>query len=264
MRRVFFLLSLLLLPLKVLALYNGNPSAPMMPEVGIFIPQEVWFGVKTGYAFDRVYDRKLHMSGQHLQHCNKRVQKYESLSNFGVLTLNFYDRVEIFGDVGVTSFDLWHHPFPESKVSYHTGSRFTWGVGGRAIIAYWGNLQFALNAEYFRSNPPLSSLEVNGKAYPARHSELHFTEWQVGAGFSYRVDWFIPYIGVDFANFRIHIDHLDAIEFLIPSGHVTFKENYPAGLFLGFGMAPHRAFSMNVELRFFNENAVSVSADIKF
>lgn len=260
--RLIFLL--LLMPLSAIALYNGNPSLPMMPEEGLFISKEHWLGLKAGYEFNRVYDRKLHMEGQHLEHCTKKVQKYESLSNFGLVTLNFNDRAELFGSLGSLSSEISHHPFSDTKISYHSGTNFAWGVGGRAILAYWGDLQLSVNAEYVKSHPGLSSLKVNGKSYPTRHAEIDYCEWQVGIGVSYRFNWFVPYIGVDYADFRERIEHLDSIKFLIPSKHVTFKDTYPCGLFLGFGLAAQKAFQLNAEVRFINENAVSLSADFKF
>ena len=263
--RVFpSLLSLLLLPLHLVALYNGNPSLPMMPESGAFISKDYWIGVKAGYAFDYVYDRQLHMTGKTPDHSHRKVQKYNSVSNFGVVTLNFNDRVEAFGLLGSMSAELSQHLFENVKVSYDTQTHFAWGAGGRAILAYWGDLQFAINASYVRSDLPLSSLKVNGRSYAKKQAELDFQEWQVGIGASYRCRWFIPYLGVDYSDFRSRIEHLNTIKFLFPKKHVTFKETYPMGLFFGFGLSPARAFNVNVEARLINENAVSVSADFKF
>jgi major outer membrane protein len=262
--RKIFIVALLLLSAQGFSLYNGNPSLPMMPEVGAFIPRDVWFGIKGGYEFDFVYDRKLHMEGQHLKHYKKSVHTFESVSNFGVFTLNFNDRVEVFTTLGSMSFDICHNPLSQKKISYHTPSHFTWGVGGRAILAYWGDLQVSVNSAYLQSKPTLSSLRVGDKSFSTRHTEFDFTQWQVGFGVSYRLRWFIPYIGADFCDFRTRIDHLRSIEFLIPNEHVTFKESYPVGIFFGFGLSPDRAFNVNFEARFINENAVSASADFKF
>jgi len=255
---------LLLLPVKVLSLYNGNPSLPMMPEEGLIISREEWLGIKVGYELDYVYDRKLHMQGQPLVHMSKKVEKYHSLSNFGQVILNFNDRAELFGLLGAFSSDTVHHPLPGSKISYCSQSHFAWGVGGRAILAYWGDLQVGVNASYATSSPPLSSLKVNGRSYSTRHAVCDYTQWQVGAGACYRVDWFIPYIGIDYSNFRQRIKQLNAIQFLIPSKHVTFKGDYPFGIYLGLGLAPQRAFQLNLELRLINENAVSLDVGFKF
>lgn len=258
------LLVFLILPLSLVALYNGNPSLPMMPEDGMFISKEDWLGIKMGYEFDDVYDRQLHMAGKVPDHSLEKVQKYHSLSNFGVLTLNLNDRFEVFGLLGSMSCKLSQHLFKNTKVSYDTQTHFAWGAGARAILAYWGDLQLALNAAYVDSCLPLSSIKVNGSSYAKKQAQFDFCQWQVGMGISYRCSWFIPYIGVDYSDFRLKAEHLNGIGFLFPKKQVTFKEEYPMGLFFGFGISPTRAFNLNIEVRLINENALSFSGDFKF
>lgn len=262
--RAFFFLFFFAVRMSAFALYNGNPSLPMMPETGAFIPKECWFGMKAGYEMDFVYDRKLHMDGHHLGHCSRRVHQFESLSNFGVVTFNFNDRVEIFGNLGSMSCEISHRPFSNTKISYHSSSHFAWGVGGRAILAYWGDLQLSVNAAYVATDSSLSSLKVNSKSFSTRHAEFDLREWQVGIGVSWRLRWFVPYLGADFSDFRARIDHLNSIKFLIPGNHITVKDSYPCGIFSGLGFSPSRAFNVNLEARFINENAVTLSTDFKF
>ncbi len=262
--RFFFFIFFIAIRVSAFALYNGNPSLPMMPETGAFIPRECWFGLKAGYECDFVYDRKLHMDGHHLGHCSRSVPKFESLSNFGVVTFNFNDRVEIFADLGSMSSEISHRPYSNTTISYQTSTHFTWGVGGRAILAYWGDLQLSANATYIATDSPLYSLKVNGESYSTRHAAFDLREWQIGIGISWRFKWIIPYIGADFSDFRARIDHLNSINFLIPGNHITVKDSYPCGIFLGVGLSPTRAMNVNFEARFINENAVAVSADFKF
>lgn len=261
--RIFWFLFLFL-PLSAFALYNGNPALPAMPESGLFISEDFWFGVKTGYEVDYVFYRQLHLKGKGLHGLRKRGKDFTSLSNFGVLTFNFNDRVEIFTTLGTMSAHFSQRPLEDKTVSYHTDSNFAWGVGGRALLAYWGELQATVNAAYVQSDLNLSSLKVNGHSYSTRDAEANFIEWQVGAGISYRVDWFIPYFGVDFSDFRSRFEHLRSISFIFPKKHVTFKESHPIGLFLGFGVSADKGFALNIEGRIINEYAVSASADIKY
>lgn len=264
MRRLQFFLFLFLIPFPLFALYNGNPSLPMMPETGTFIPRNMWIGVKAGYQFDRVYDRKLHFAGPGSHHLRKTVQEYDSLSNLGIVTVNFNDRVEIFTSLGAIWAHLSQHPLSDTKVTYRTHSSFAWGAGARAIVAYWGDLQLSLNAAYLSSNMPLSSLSAGGKSYSTTHSHFNFREWQVGSGISYRVRWFIPYFGIDFSDLHVRIERLNALAFLFPKKHVTFKESHPLGIFLGFGISPDRTIALNFEARVINENAFTLAADFKF
>jgi Chlamydia major outer membrane protein len=263
MRRLYVLL-LLLSQQTVFALYNGNPSSPMMPESGLFISKEEWFGVKVGYMCDYVFEQSLRVEGRQLKQRQKKSSPYHSLAQFGVMTANFNDRVEVFGSLGALSSEITQHLHSGTKIAYRTSNHFAWGVGGRAILAYWGNVQLGCNASYVGSNPNLSSLKVNSHSSSVKRAELDYNQWQVGIGASYRLRWFIPYVGFDYTNFRMRIENLSAIKFLISDQHITFKDTYPCGAFVGFGLSAHHAISMNVELRLINENAVTVSADFKF
>lgn len=254
----------LVLSLKAFALYNGNPSFPMMPETGMFIPREAWFGVKTGYQFDDVYDRCLQMAHRHAENQRKKVQEYDSLNNQGLLTLNFNDRAEVFGSLGEMSFELTQRLFKNTKISYRANSHLAWGVGGRAILAYWGNLQVGVDAAYLQSNLPLSSIKVNGSSYEKKDPGAEFRQWQIGAGLSYRFSWFVPYLGFDYSDFRMEINDLNSLKFLFHRNHIVFKEVYPFGIFLGFGLSAEKGLNINFEVRFINENAVSASGDFKF
>ncbi len=257
-----WLLLGLLLPLKVCALYNGNPSLPMMPEMGPFISRDAWVGIKVGYEFDWVYSSPLKGQSQHLS--DSKAHGYESMQNFGVVTLNFSDRVELFGDVGSMECQLHHAKIEKNRLSYVSKSDFAWEVGGRAIIAYWGDLQFAINAAFLRSDPALSSLKLNSISYSKEKAHIDLTSWQIGLGTSYRFCWCVPYVGVSYTKFRAKVEHLKSLSFLIPSQQVVFENNDEFGVFLGFGIGLNKALSLNMEGRFISENALSISADFKF
>ena len=171
-------LSIALFPFGILsALYNGNPSFPMMPEKGMFISKNCFVGVKVGYEFDEVYDRKLHLVGQGLPHIHKSVNEAHLRTNLGVVTLNLRDRVELFTTLGTLSSSFKHHPVEEFKISYHSVNHFTWGGGGRVILAYWGDVQLSINASYLSCDSPLSSLKVNGSSYQKKERR-----WTFGSG----------------------------------------------------------------------------------
>ena len=258
----FLFQILIFAPLSAFALYNGNVSLPMMPERGVFISKNACFGFKTGYELDWVYDCDLDLDTHHLP--KKQTHDYASLTQFGVLTLNFNDRVELFGNMGSLSCHWNHRVDATHKISYVGDPSWAWGVGGRAILAYWGDLQLGVNAAYVQSHPSLSSLKVNNQSYSHKHVKIDLNPWQVGAGLSYRFGWFLPYIGIDYLNQTLEVEDLDSLAFLLPRKTTLFKNKHPLGLFLGAGLGPEVGFNINIEARFINEYGCSVSADFKF
>ncbi len=247
------ILFALLLPLSGFALYNGNPSLPMMPERGVWISKDAWAGLKIGGLVDWVYDCPLEGHGR----------DYHSLGEWGVLTLNFSDRVELYTTLGTLSCS-WHQSHEGSSIFYKTNSEFAWGVGGRAILAYWGELQLSLNAAYEQASPSLSQLRVDGQSYSISGGSVHFNPWQIGAGISYRWGWLVPYIGVDYLNLTLEAEELRSLAFLIPKERSFFSAPQPWGVFFGFGVGPPVGVNLNLEARILSEYAGSVSADFKF
>ena len=262
MRLLYQIVFLLLAQISAFALYNGNVSLPMMPHRGVFISKNACFGCKAGYELDFVYQSHLELDTQPFS--KKQIHDYNSLTQFGVLTLNFNDRVEIFGNLGALSCH-WNHRIDSThKISYKADPSWAWGVGGRAILAYWGDLQLGVNASYVQSHPSLSSVKVNGQAFSHKGAHIDINPWGVGAGVSYRFGWFIPYIGINYLHQILEVEDLDSLAFLLPKEKTQCKNEQPMGLFLGMGVGPEVGFSMNVEARLINEYGCSVSADFKF
>lgn len=192
------------------------------------------------------------------------MKEYEAITNFGVFTLGCNDRVEVYGSFGATDAEITQHPFSDVHLKYKTDNRFAWTVGGRAILAYWGDTQFGVDAKYYQFNPQISKLILNGQSINPDGANYHYREWQVGLAVSHRLKWFIPYIGLKYSDVRAKFHHLKAIETVFPKKHFTMKNKYPIGLFLGFGVSPTQAFNINAEVRVFDETAITLSGDIRF
>src|SRR5690349_19618386 len=239
------LLLLLLSAHELHAFYNGNPSSPMMPEQGIF-STNTWLGFKTGYAFDKCFDRKLesetHSIGAH-------DQKSTSEAQMGVLTLVLGNRVEVYTDLGAMRFALSQH-VGGHRIHYTTDSGFAWAIGGRTLFSYWGHLQFGLTASYLHSAPDVRSITVSGRSLPKDHARLHYNEWQVGAALVYPIFWLYPYLGATYSHATEEWDDLTSLEVYFPKKNFTLENHRHYGLCVGCGLAPEKAIAVNAEWRF--------------
>lgn len=247
---------------KAIALYNGNPSLPMMPESGFFIGPDVFVGVKVGYEGDYTYDAPL-KSRAHGSSA-RGTHRYTSLTNLGLLSLNLGDRAEFFGSAGTQDSALKGARLGGMPFSYSSDASLAWGVGGRAIIAYWGDLQLAASASYLKSLPSLSSFKRGDQSYPVHRVVANVRSWQMGLGTSYRFRLFVPYGGVSYTQFKTTLCHLCHLSLPIPLQALSFKNRNPFGLFVGLGLGLKKGFDLNVETRLFSEYGASASADVKF
>ncbi|MBS0653816.1 MAG: hypothetical protein JSR39_09890 [Verrucomicrobia bacterium] len=259
-----FILAVSLLPFgRMEALYNGNPSFPMMPEQGLFFKKDAWVTIKAGYEWDDVIDRNLTVH-EHRPRLKREVKDYAAMGNFGSLTLGCNDRVELYGLFGAEEADIHYRPYSDVRLKFQTHQCFAWTVGGRAILAYWGDTQLGIDAKYFQFNPHIHSLKLNGKSLHPEGAFYHYREWQVGLGVSHRIKLFIPYAGLKYSDVRAKFHHLKALSWIFPDKHFTMKNKHPMGVFLGLGLSFDRALNINFEARLYDETGITASADIRF
>jgi hypothetical protein len=248
---------------NVQALYNGNPALPMLPEQGVFLGKNSWIGLKAGYEWDFVDERNLQLKGNS-QGLHRKVRSFDAMGNFGVATFGMADRVEMYGVFGSYSTHTTYRPVSDNEVKFTTDGQFAWEIGGRVILAYWGDLQLGIDAKYFSYSPSIDRLTVNGEHVHESGAGFHYNEWQVGAGVSYRFRYVVPYAGMKYSNVRSKYYHLNAIDEIFPRKHFTLENRYPIGFFLGCGVSLERALDFNAEFRFLDELAVTVAADLRF
>lgn len=247
MNRIRLLLCLFFLR-SLYALYNGNPSSPLMPEEGIFFRHGL-LSFEAGYQYDTLFARA--WKSQHDIE-NAKVKKFTASDHLGVLTLNIADRVEAYSGLGTMQLKL-KQKIQGQTLDLTSHTAFAWSLGGRVFLAYWDNLNLSVAASYLHFSPSLEKKE--GKA--------HYTEWQVGAGLSYQLRYFYPYFGLKFANARSKFYALSTPLFL-PNESFSIKTKSIPGLFLGCGFAPQRGFSIDVEARFIDETSLTAAANLRF
>ena len=149
-------LSLVVLSSSLSALPMGNPAEPQIVYRGIWASEAATFALKTGYQGDVVFDRKFDKDHSH----------NHFFSNQGIITLNYIDRLELYGGAGAIAFD--------SK------NRFTASGGGKILLGQWGDTGMGIDGKYQWSRP--------------------LREYQVAFGVFQNIGWFIPYVGVKYSN----------------------------------------------------------------
>lgn len=262
MKHWFFCFFLLLTPL--LGLYNGNPSAPDMPEEGIWISNDDWWGIKLGYEWDKVFEKRSKVK-ERQSSVRDRFDTYTSVTNQGVLTFNMSDRVELYGKLGVMKLGLGQCPIDGVQLAYQTDNQFLWTIGGRLILVYWDELVMGVSALYSGSFMRIDQILENGASRDASGARFKYNEWQVGIGFSREVGPFIPYIGLAYSSMHSNLYNIPAdpnFAFRIADEELENRE--PFVLFIGIGLTNGKKVSLNLESRMIGEKAITLSGDIRF
>jgi len=147
--------------------------------------------------------------------------------------------------------------------------KLTWGAGVSVPIYEWKNygIKFFADGKYravnnidynsnYQSLSPSSPSVYDGGYYGSSHTEPKFLvdwqEWQVAFGAAKKFKYFMPYGGIKYSDFR---------EF---SGDRANSSKTVVGIFVGCAITPIKAFSIDLQGRFIDEEALTVKATYKF
>lgn len=235
------------------ALYQSNPSTPELLDEGMFFPKEHCVSMRWGYQRDQVFDRKL--KGKEGVFGN--ISQVTQLYNQGILTLNFMDRLDVFGAVGAMSIGFNDHPWGEAEVQFATHDQLTYGGGIRAALINWHKATFGASGSVQYAHPHVKWARVDGASINSL-GKARYVEWQVGMALSYHADMFIPYIGVNYSSVSLSLRD----GFIQGKGKMVARE--PFGLSLGCDLTETKVFDLGLEVQLFSEQAVTLKGDIKF
>lgn len=242
----------------------GNPSAPRLIQEGFFIPKSCGVDARAGYEGDFVANAKLEQYDQG----KGRVDCYNQETNSGTVTFNVVDRIDIYGVLGSSRTSAnWR--FVDSiggvhRIELETNYEFLWGVGARGILYEWGNTSLGMGGRFESSHYFPCWLTSDGIPQSVINSTLHWREWQIDLDVSYKIDIFVPYIGVKYSNAQTKINGFSVPISQSGTGNDQFKNRVPVGVFIGCSLSSSKYFMLNIEGRLVDEEAVTISGDIRF
>ncbi|MCB1072889.1 MAG: hypothetical protein H7A41_02635 [Chlamydiales bacterium] len=257
-----FLLIFLFSPL--FALYNGNPSQPDMPEVGIWISNDDWWGIKLGYEWDNTFEKRIKVK-ERVSSVRERFDCYSTKKNEGVLTFNVSDRFEFYGKLGMMKLDLSQRPINTIKIDYRSDNQFLWGAGGRIILVYWEEMVLGVNALYSGSFMHINKIMENGAPRKTSGARFKYCEWQIGMSVSREIGIFNPYIGVAYSSFNSSLYNIPKDpNYSMTIADEDLEMRDPFILLLGVGLTKGKNVSVNLESRLIGEKAISLTGSVRF
>lgn len=257
-----------------------NPAAPALLTDGVFKCDEgnCW-GIKFGYRGDFVYNK--HMRDE-LTH----VRNFALFANEGVLTLNLWDRLDIYGFVGAAHIDIdtvGSDLFLATARDYfiaHTNTSTIGGVGIKAILweACWGSCgttYIGIDAQYeWLASAKIDRATINGTNVATNGASRKYKEGQAALGISHKISNFlpvdlVPYVAVKYSGARSNFGG-PVVGTLVPTavGQAVNQADYRSqrhwGYAIGASLVDAGRMSVTAEARFIDETALTVAADIRF
>lgn len=242
----------------------GNTSFPQILQTGFFFSSESWIDVRAGYEGDFVYDGRMKQKDEGVG----RVDRYKQDTNSGTVTFNILDRLDIYGVFGSsqTRADWRFLDLAGGTHNAETGteSGFLWGVGARAILLEWGNTDIGVGGRYEACRYKPTWLTIDGANASVSGAHLRWDAWQINGDISYKIDLFTPYVGIKYLAADTKIGTFSTSIASNGSGKNRFENRIPVGVYVGCTLSTGKYFMLNLEARFVDEEAITVSGDLRF
>lgn len=229
-------------------------------EGNIFNDKKLGIGLSIAAEADFLGERKLGIEG------SEEIAKVKGQFYTSKIILTVINKFDIYGIFGKAE----NLEYKDSGIKLKPKDKLTWGVGVSVPIYEWKNCGIKLfadgkyravnNIDYFsnyQSSSSSSPSSYDGSSYYGGSSTVpkflvNWQEWQVAFGVAKKFKYFMPYGGIKYSDFRESsinsINYSDAI----------------IGIFIGCAITPIKAFSIDLQGRFIDENAFAVKATYKF
>ncbi|KPK33588.1 MAG: hypothetical protein AMS24_00475 [Chlamydiae bacterium SM23_39] len=241
----------------------GNPSHPRFFKKGIFTKKN-YFKFQAGYLYSNIYKTKY--EDEIITETSKD-SFFNLKMDSAILSFNFKNRLDIYGILGNSSFNI------DREIK--TDKSFSWGTGLKLLFFHKKKFFLAVDGKYFKTKQKLNNFFINKKIFTIEFSRFGFLyeELQGSIAISYKISPFFPYIGASYLYstitpypgnkglIRYPYPNQDIIDDFICS-KIKNKKNF--GLVIGAAINNKNGISINLESRFFDQNAINVSGEIRF
>lgn len=241
----------------------GNTMAPQLIQEGFLIPCDSWVDFRLGYEGDFVGDGRMEQK----EEGSGRVDTFQQYTNAATVTLNVLDRIDLFGVFGssrVCSDWRFNTATTITRIQLETLYHFLWGAGARGILFEWGKVSLGFGGRYSFSRYRPSWLTTNAIPVSVKGTRLTWREWQVDLDLSYSIDIFTPYLGVKYSNATATLGVFPTPISSSGVGVDHFENRTPVGIFIGCSISNSKYFMLNIEGRLVDEDAVTISGDLRF
>ncbi len=259
-----------------------SPDTASMDRKGLFFCDDDcrWFSVRGGFRGDYVFDRHLSQNGPDPVNVNR----YSIFANEGVVTLNFWDRLDIYGLVGAASQSIRASDSKNtggqiapivSTPQYHylnfsTGT--IWGIGARATIlehnfGCCGTSYLGADINYESIGSRKNSIDLeNGVPATTVNDNVSlqsYQEMQVSVQLGHKIARLTPYIAAKWSNAHLGVNTNNNWQKGNKNEGFSNKNRH-WGYAVGVSLVDVARMTVTAEARFVDESAMTITGEFRF
>lgn len=241
---------------------SGNPGQPSLICQSIARPENKKFSIRTAFIDDYVYSQ--HFRGEFDESLEMEKPPVVKMSTeAGVLTLNFQERLDIYGIFGSSRLQMDQEIFGRRQ--------FAWGLGAKTILYKTECLRIGCDFKYFTTTQdPLYLVSSGIPLDVVSDLNLDYREYQGALGLSYQSGFFCPYLLGTYINSKIDpnihrfLVKVPGYDGLLDPTFRSFLGANCWGMAVGASLVMGNKGTFSIESRFINQNGVDASLEIRF
>lgn len=242
------------------AIFVGNPLDPTFYTEGLFSNCAKNVSIRVGYVQEFIYKGTYKDEFINTDSTPSQTQ----LSTYaGILTFNFYNRLDVYGILGNTNIRMDRDFFEKRRIS--------WGLGTKATLYRRSNFAIGIDGKYFQVKfKPRYLLYQGIPGSVLTDFSLEYVEAQGCLAISYASKLISPYIGATYffskimpcpRSFLVEIPNLEAVyEFELK----TSINRKRWGMVIGASILGSQKMTLNLESRVFDQNGVNITGELRF
>lgn len=256
------LLVFLFSPAILFATYFGNPALPKLQSDGLFKSPPSWYCLRIGYMTDYLYSQR-YRDTYAISSLSNPSSVIKLSTDAATLTLDFKNYFDITALIGSSELQIDQSVFTKRQLS--------WGIGSKWLLYQTGSLTCALDLKYFESEQKPLYFVSDGYAYNViSNFHLNYAEIQAALGAAYRTKTLAPYFYLTYLYSKIDptpysvIVRIPFFDFSADASSRSITGMRRWGLAVGGTVIGGKKGSLTIESRFFNQNAINVSGEVRF
>ncbi len=261
---MIYFLAFFLPVLPAFSYIVGNFSEPTLYKNGAVFSEQYPITFRTGYLSDYTYSTS--MKDEFITE-NSEKTDLGMTTYANITTINLCNRLDAYAILGSTKMQ-------ENELGF-VPRKFSWCVGGKAVLLQWGAYSFGIDGKYFetKQTPVYYVLDTGEPAFIQNNLDFTYSETQIAFGFSYIWDRVVGYLGATYLNAKLLPSPRFVVLDIPAIGEDSIYEDdnlrnnineRPFGLVWGITLLSEKTFSLNIESRHIDQYEVNVSGLIRF
>jgi len=254
---------------SVAAFVNGNPAQPSLISESVLREKNEKFSMRMGFLDDYVYGQ--HFRNEFPEHSEEFPEEFaiekppvaKISTEAGVVTMNFVRRLDIYGIFGSSRLQLDQEIFGRRQ--------FAWGIGTKAIVYQMDAFRIGCDFKYFTTTQDPLYLVVSGiPLNVVSDLDLKYREYQASLGMSYQSGIVSPYILGTYLNSKID-PNMHYFLVRMPGSDELCEPKFSSyigaqtwGMAVGATLVMGSKGILSIESRFFNQNGIDATLEIRF